>query len=477
MQRKQLAGLCVTATIAGLWTASVASAQVAMSEGGVVEGGSAELQSVEDIQKLLPKEKAETQRWLKALLAEGTAAAGPDSGAPSRWISLSEEGKLRLLTLPGGTKPKLLLSPDILSLLRLGGLDWDFSVDDVGTGEVPRFGAFRNMQTERTVPPDLGSERKIPPAMQNNPDFFRRPTTIPVAASQCATARNAFFQKVEPRFEKLLAGESIDSASASALLTATRDFDNACLEKVQPGPADQSGLPLDRIAILLDPQLGAFCMGLYLGNGAILTAKHCRYSAITDNGPYVPRSQMRMSLADRSQMNLTVELGAASVEQAIPPAPRDWTILRVPALANVKGTSKLELAPPSLFREGRLVGFFQLAGAIETGSFTNRPNWTTALRATRDVGIRPCQILDFGKAAETDGTGCIIHSCQSLGGFSGAPLFARQTGGQWQLVGVHVAGSTPEAREPCGPFQISDIGLSHGNMAARIPSAVAAMIH
>jgi V8-like Glu-specific endopeptidase len=89
----------------------------------------------------------------------------------------------------------------------------------------------------------------------------------------------------------------------------------------------------------------------------------------------------------------------------------------------------------------------------------NLDPWFASLRWTR---VGQCRVL-----AKIDG--CLQHTCQTFGGFSGAPILASREG---NLVLVGIQSSLPRQTSECSSDESGDaynIGVSSNQFAALIP--------
>lgn len=409
---------------------------------------------------------AELKMWFEGL-REAQTPAGRDeqtlSPGTTLLVGLDGPASYSLLPVPG-EDGGLLLTPEAARQL--------LTAHSIRRLIPPRldvaFRLFRvqaNASPERTVAPDDIMSTPVPDGLRALPDYKPRPTTMPAAARSCALSQNIFLKDIEGELRTGRLSQNLSDEERAALSSAAKAFDNDCLERIASAPSDPMGVPLDRLAILTDTDEGSFCMAAYLGGGRFLTANHCRFDEYG-----TPRDKVVLSLADGSKANLVAQFAAegapASSRGAV-----DWAVLVAPALNNHQPASVLRAVAPAIHRETRLIGYFALADLEATILSRRRPQWKDALRATRDIGIDACRVVDLATGGLAGG--CVMHDCQSLPGFSGAPLFVRGNDGSWGLAGIHVASAQSDVVSACPAFAGAGYFAHAGNIAASVPVAIA----
>jgi hypothetical protein len=287
----------------------------------------------------------------------------------------------------------------------------------------------------------------------------------------CPSARQTFLNTVEtPLFtsEDNSPVLPMSEPRRTTAIAAAVAYDRHCLVAVDGGASDY---PSGRIAIFGSKDRVPFCTGVHLGRDRFLTARHCFYNRET--GARLAHSiDPTVSLANKNIVDAKLEVVPDRSE--LFGSSRDLIVLRGVGLpASVTGVPAIQVDKPAPLAKAALVGYFAAAdpekliprSSLETGAF---PPWPSSLRATQEQGAGYCRIWDWTSAS--DQSGCLIHSCQSMRGFSGAPLFV-QTGGTWRLAGIQVAAGNLIDKSDCKGFASgnprSAIGVS-GAIAARV---------
>lgn len=415
--------------------------------------------------------RPELKAWLEGLRGTSTlpVAQGAEAPLPGTGLLIDLDGpdSFSLLRVPaddGGlmltpeAARRLLLTP---SANRLSTLRLDVALQ--------LFRVQATASPERTVAPDDIIATPIPGAFRELPGFTPRPSVMPPAARDCALSQNRFLKDIEGELRSGTLTLNRSDDEWATLFDAAKAFDHDCLEPIAIAPNDPAGVPLDRLAVLTAPGEGSFCMAAYLGEGRFITANHCRFDIWG-----APRDNLVVSLADGSKTNLPARFTSESQPFASRGA-ADWAILVAPVLNGHHPASVLRTVAPAVHGDIRLIGYFGLANLAATVESRQRPLWKDALRATRDIGINACRIVDVAPGGSAGG--CVMHDCQSLPGFSGAPLFVRSSDGSWGLAGVHVASAQADVVTACPTFAGSAYFAGAGNIAAGIPPAIAAQIN
>ena len=288
--------------------------------------------------------------------------------------------------------------------------------------------------------------------------------------------------------EKALLGKnkdptkSVQEPKRGRYISAIKAYEDACLSSVAPGDLPTDGPPLRTVAVL--QSITPFCMATHLGGEFFLTAWHCWFD--DDGKPKKGHETFTVSLINGSASNVPVVLAAAQPvpSPSLTKVGHDMVVLRAESLPpDVKVLSGPTLLasinlPKVMLSEAYVVGYFTLSnpeGVIgkPDGTPGRLPAWNEALRTTAKVRRGYCQAWDYTPPS-MDGVACIQHSCQTMKGFSGAPVFVRRDNGAWQLAGVHVAsGEAADAR--CDAFASGKPGgfmQGGGGLAAALPKTM-----
>ena len=206
----------------------------------------------------------------------------------------------------------------------------------------------------------------------------------------------------------------------------------------------------------------AECMGTRIARDRFLTARHCLYQYDRNLGwQRGPVQRLRVSLA--GQPDAWVDIDELDCESPHP----DATCSRVQAsnplasdhlLLRLHPRADAALPPMPALRVDR-------AAVNQMLVVPGRSSWITgrALATADPIYVTTPDI--GGCMIAINQEGCLINSCQSESGFSGAPMFARRKTDELVLVGIFL-GST--AHNPYRQCQRPD-----RNFGAVVPRPVA----
>lgn len=419
---------------------------------------------------------------LLRLQTAGNMKDGPFSTkGTSEVLSFDETGAIIKSTVPSEGEDRILLAPSLIERLRnRRPLDVDHLIE-IGkkTG-----GLLRLQDTMQSVPPGwLPPTSDLPrtAVAEANSNGWSGPV---VSTTPCAIAQKKFQSGAETSLQTDRALEGRVGNDRSDFVAAAEEFDRACLASLpsMPGASDP---PLGQLAVLLDNRKSAVCMALHLWDDQFISARHCFFNA----GDVIPQMKSAsIQMLDHSDPNpVAVKLDpVASQPYPAPtakiPSGQDIILFRAPALAAVvKARARFDAfaIDTTVAEEAYVVGVYILAKArLSTPSSIGvvgvAPLWTDALRTTKIDGTNYCRVWDHSRSA--DGGGCIEHSCQTLPGFSGAPVFIRAKGSaKWMVAGANVAGASDRAG--CGRFtHVPSTGIlgQVGALAAVIPRSIIA---
>jgi hypothetical protein len=225
-------------------------------------------------------------------------------------------------------------------------------------------------------------------------------------------------------------------ASAKPINEAVRTAMSNCFT-----PDTPRGFPASlaaRIGGLSGPDGKRSCTATQVSANTILTAKHCIELGSTDPAEATviateaQLTEFRFHLQGRAPLKVERLVSPASMSGDLP---NDWIMLRVGALP-AADRPNLPTAPTQIPAGAALV----LAGLMVTLD-EDRPTFTPQFTAGQS-----CKSLYATK-------NCVMHTCNTVPGMSGAPIFA-QVDGEWTLVGMHSRAATtsdhehPKCRHP-----------------------------
>ncbi|WP_158442048.1 trypsin-like peptidase domain-containing protein [Novosphingobium sp. B-7] len=390
-------------------------------------------------------------------------------GSPSEGVILSLDGEGHIHAAPAADDfaGKLVLTPYLLDRLRHNG-----AIDPATLGATSlierRLGSS---STESVAPGYLGDENSLPGGPNDAVRLQARQNGwvegLPKSQwSACQRAQSAFTGEAERTLGIGNMYYGLSPEARQARIDAINAYDHECLTPVTPGQAD---LPLDRLAILFNDRGDPVCMALHLGGDRFLTANHC----VEDNGrTRADMSHAVLTMADRSDARLqAVEIMpngpfAPGLTRSV--AGRDLALLRAPGLSDaVKARGRATFAngnsvPTTVAQPALAIGLFLLADPVnripaDPMKMGSPPPWSQALRMTRDTGTSYCRVWSRSKLQ--GGGGCLEHSCQTLNGFSGTPVFVRQNDA-WVVAGINTADAAAKSQTECGAFIYNGSGFT-----------------
>jgi hypothetical protein len=269
------------------------------------------------------------------------------------------------------------------------------------------------------------------------------------------------FEKLAPR----LRGR--DGQAWSDLAAQAARYSTLCLEAFdKASPPAQVGAYLGSIGVLADTE-EAFCGAVALTDTILLTARHCFYSmdgeipnefhaslrakrvqftALQASSPLVTVTGIRASNAPGigtgriTHLNdyLFLDLATALPDFAAIPVAKDFS-----------SSAVRQVWLPGPFRFAYVPDANNLAAAARASARWSRTGWCPATISRN---------------------GCAQHGCQSVGGFSGAPLLELHSDGTVALLGLHRqandgTGFCAVSNQDSGNFaltadRISGIGMS-----------------
>jgi V8-like Glu-specific endopeptidase len=290
--------------------------------------------------------------------------------------------------------------------------------------------------------------------------------TVPITWSTptsagCAAAAAELRQFGVP--DELSAADMLANAGATAeAISRMASFDSNCLGSIQPPewPLDapdwvQQTRPDLVLGVLATVDQGksspsVFCSALLISAQQVLTARHCFYSretaaplpgrvdALVDSRVVLIRASnpiygqkvqgfAKPPAAVETYLNGELEYGSFTAE-------RDFLVLNLSV--PLAGVPPVHFREPALDESLWLAGPFALSKSImATSSRSYSAVDPLAIRWTRSAS---CQVIAVAGQ-------CLRHTCQTLGRFSGSPIFAKAVAGrpanEITVVGMHLGAS------------------------------------
>lgn len=391
-------------------------------------------------------------------------AATDQSGLLLDW---SSNGQITTTRIIPENDENIFVTPELIDALNSLGRDGLIFEEAKSLDTVfQNFGLNIGAGTQRSIPLNDVVGFQVPPALLAHPNYVPLPSSFGQGVLDCAATQRRFGTGVEENLFQNGFGLNRTAAEIDELATKTEAFEAACLESVSPASHDNEGLPLKYLAILSDTKDGPFCMAANLGAGRFITANHCRFDAQNRL-----RTNVTLSLADLSVKNVKIVFDASGSEPLSDKAEDDYAEFSAPSLLATSKYASLKVAQIDHFLEIRIIGYFALSDIRRSFAERSLPSWTSALRTSKNIGIKYCQIVDYTPPKPSAGTGCIQHGCQAFPGYSGAPMFTK-VNDIWQLVGIHVA--VNGRNKICSKFSGRDKGIlgESGNLGVQLPYSV-----
>lgn len=259
--------------------------------------------------------------------------------------------------------------------------------------------------------------------------------------------------------------ERSNAGAAAAYRRAAETYAAACLDTQWQAltPAQRQGMPA--VLGFLHVDGVAECMGTRVAVDRFLTARHCLYRYDRNIGwERAPMQRLHVTLAGEPGTAFATEEidcdgpqpdAQCSLIDAANPLASDHLLLRI------KARTGSALPPMPALRVDR-------AAVQQMLVVPGRSPWITG-RALAPKDPVYVTVSDLGGCMiATNREGCLVNSCQSEAGFSGAPMFARRKVDELVLVGIFL-GST--AHNPYRQCQARD-----RNFGAVLPFSVEAAL-
>jgi V8-like Glu-specific endopeptidase len=414
--------------------------------------------------------KAATSLLVAAFLI---APLGADAQGPGEAPRTPYDAKVKLpagaLTTaplgktPGGPRPTA--PEDLVEALRLNGVTvYDFdTLPAFNSSASPFFGSF-----ERLI--DRWETIKRPASPREGANVLR--PKLERLRESCLQGRNCSEASALGRVVQALNDASTaypDCSSAAVAYGAyyldngeppadiARRYDLACLGSLEPrrvqGAEQRDALPAVytaggregaaegafRAIGLLEADGIPFCAGLLRNDRTLVTARHCFEGP---EGAFWQAGRVKVRPVDGRggpwAIGSTLIRSGAAKSQAVP---QDWAVVAI-ATTDPIAAPRVELAPRELPGEVTVLSYFRHHAHAEYGQGASAEPWRKGLRWPRP-GL--CQV-------EQVEPGCLRLVCQTVRGFSGAPVFDASpppSGEPIKVVGfISQAATTPLAA--CG---------------------------
>lgn len=262
-------------------------------------------------------------------------------------------------------------------------------------------------------------------------------------------------------FEDPAVARFIPAARMKAFFSAAAAFDRDCLASAESIPESLKAAGIDAFVGIIRNGDAAYCTGFRIRQNVIATARHClfdRANNVMYRG-FTPGGLSFSFAADGWQSHRVVQVvhgqAAQSAGMAGLPYGSDQDYLFLVTDSIQAAMPKLTFARDPKGREEVFVyGFFrnfdaaERAGLVQTGGVSDYGlRWTKAGGCIVGALYGPC----------------IYHGCQTLEGFSGAPIIRRGSTAALEVLGIHVSGVGSDRVCP------AELVSSIGNVALKLP--------
>jgi len=258
---------------------------------------------------------------------------------------------------------------------------------------------------------------------------------------------------------ELLPAETLRRYRATAA-----DYDAKCLTRLAELTAEAAGKDITRLTAVLFFKGVPFCGALRLSDQTFATARHCFYDKdrgfarhfLDPSGAPAPANTMLRLVADPLRNYQVLEEIPLTELPAFGSSGRilhreDYTFLRVEPIAlpmpavsaqPVRDGEPLVVLGYYHFHQPQLV----LSSAKLPPADEPKLDWIDGMRWSN---APLCRLI----ARRND---CIFHGCQAISGYSGTPVFVRNSDPGIRIAGLHVAGARTEGG--CNSSETNNVG-------------------
>lgn len=190
------------------------------------------------------------------------------------------------------------------------------------------------------------------------------------------------------------------------------------------------------------------CMGARIARDRFLTARHCLYAYDEELQQWLPRSAASLQVALIG--NASVRYAATQLDCSVPqpdascitpadnPLAADHIVLKLAPRSSAATAVALPAMPALAIERPSLSQFLVVPG--HSTWITGR-GWTPADEVyVTTAAVSGCMVAELA-------SGCVVNSCQSESGFSGAPMLARRNVKELVMVGIFLG--TANEYEQC----------------------------
>ncbi len=242
--------------------------------------------------------------------------------------------------------------------------------------------------------------------------------------------------------------EGADKPALDQYRTAADVYTRACLDTQWLSLTEEQRVAMRRVVghVLLDGVRS--CMGARVAAGRFLTARHCLYQYDKNLAQWQPRPVAQRHVAligDAKTWFDATELDCAAPQPDSAcgaltdnPVTSDQIVLKLAALSQDTPAVPLPPMPALNIERPALQQFLVVPG--HSAWITGRAWGPGDEVYVTTAAVPGCMVAEIAN-------GCVVNSCQSEAGFSGAPMFARRNVKQLVMVGIFLG--VASAYEQC----------------------------
>jgi hypothetical protein len=282
-----------------------------------------------------------------------------------------------------------------------------------------------------------------------------------IGQDACFNAAEAFRRELEN-----IEGKTEDGENArDQLLLLAKRYEIQCLAGPQEdGPANPSNKKVlrERIGVLATSR-GAFCSAYLWSPSHLITARHCFYTLVETPRPDIPSvSDGNVYFQRLSEPGTNYEVQRIVEPSGLSLVPLSDIKTRVDFvyLKLINDIATAERAPPiadaQAWTPSFIAGYFPYASPIsDSGS---------ALPAVDSI-----RWARAGCAVVRTSGACLYHACQTVQGFSGAPVFSLRDGNV-EFAGIHTEANGRSGECVVTGNSTGNIGVSAGRIRIYPPA-------